>query len=675
MCYCIVSGINNESVLVVALPHVSRGGISVSWERGQEILPGALAAVDHINNEHSGIPSKKLTLLVVDSGLVMSSDSPYSGNMLEVFVNLTSHNASIVGVVGILHPKLLAILQSFQLRIASLVHFSGVPSAPNVIHMTASSSTVIDSFLAFMKVNSQARIGIITEINNSFHLRFLHDILSKVNVSFSIPIVLGHHQESLASIINTVASSNVYIIVLNVSPFLVPTIMCEAYKNELTWPKYAWILHSYRFDDIPHTFNIECSIGICNILEGMFVFQLIQEEISYERYYNINMGQPNPYAYLLHDAVWTLTERANLSVTNLQRISTVSSISEHVYIYQVLNCTSSHVGVYNSYSGMLEIFTIDTFVNTNLPVLRILPSSYFLSLPAFCFVLNTALLVLFIYFRNEPSVKSTSVCLSLLMFSGCYFLIAYTVVLIADIPPKFDVCMVLMWLSGLGISLPLILATLLVKMLRVYRIFTLYRRNKPKFYTSEYAHFLYTVLILSPNIVILVVWTITDPHRADDIYVEHQGFIIIEERCISEYAFLWFLLLLIYYFLLSAAVVIVAIKSRKIRMMQFKDTKKVNFLIFTVLFIGGSSFAYANIFASTREYYFIPAYVLYFGHTLIAFLCPITLFIPKIWPPLAAKISKSYRVTLNNQLQDPLLSIHSATSIIRYHITQSNDDH
>ena len=229
-----------------------------------------------------------------------------------------------------------------------------------------------------MKVNSQARIGIITEINNSFHLRFLHDVLSNVNVSFSIPIVLGHHQESLASIINTIISSNVYITVLNVSHFLVSTIVYEAYKHELTWPKYAWILHSYRFNDIPHTFNIECSISTCNILEGIFVFQLIQEEISYERHVNIDMGQPNPYAYLLHNAVWTLTETANLSVTDPQWISTVSSISEHIYMYQVLNCTSSHVGVYNSHSGMLENFTINMFVDTNLPISRILPSLYLL---------------------------------------------------------------------------------------------------------------------------------------------------------------------------------------------------------------------------------------------------------------------------------------------------------
>ena len=644
MCHYIVNG-TNESILVIALPQISSGKISVSWERGQEILPGAFEAVHHINNDHmhSGlVRGTRLSLVVADSGLIMSSDYPYSGNVLEVVANLTLQKARIVGVAGLLHPSLLVVLQPFQLHIASLIHFNGVSSSSNVIHMTASSSTLIDSFLAFMKVINQTRIGIITEINNSFHLKFLHEVISKVYVSFSIPITLGHHQESFASVVNTVASSNVYIIVVNVSPFLVLPILCEAYKNKLTWPKYAWILHSYRFSDIPRTSNDECSIH--NILEGIFVFQLIQEEINYQSDGRISTDreQPNPYSYLLHDAVWTLIEVANLSVIYPEWIGTTSPTYKHIYMYQVLNCTSTHTGVYNSRSRMLENFTTNTFVKTNLPVLRVLPSPYFLSLPALCFVLNTVLLVLFIYFRNETSVKSTSVCLSLLIFTGCYLLIAYTVILIADIPPMIDVCMVLMWLSGLGISLPLILTTLLVKMLRVYRIFSLYRRVKPNVYTSECAHFLYTALILSPNVAIMIAWTIIDPHRTDDTYVEHPGFIIIEERCISEYISLWFLLLLIYYFLLSAAVVIVAIKSRKIRLAQFKDTKKVNFLIFSILFIGGSAFAYSNIFASTRQYYFIPAYVLYFGHIVIAFLCPITLFVPKIWPPLATRISSKY---------------------------------
>ena len=644
LCYSLVTGLN-ESVIVIALPQKCTDKVSVSWERGREILPGALEAVDDINRKHSGIvEGGKLVLFVADTGLVTSYNYPYSGNVLEVIANLTSQNARILGIAGLLHPTLLNILHAFQLHIFSLVHFSGVPPTSNVTYMTAFSSTIIDSLLAFMEVMSQTRIGIITEINNSFHLRFLEEIIANVNASIRVSIPFDHHQESFASVIKTVSSSNVYIIVLNVSPLLVLPILGEAYEYKLTWPKYAWILQSYRFNDIPQNFNKKLSIQ--NILEGLFMFQLINEEPTFEsgrneEGINVDRDQQNPYAYLLYDSVWMLTVPANQSIISNQSINTLSPSSNHIYIYQVVNCTSSYAGVYNGQSRMLENFTIGKFINSDLPVLRLLPSPYFLSLPVLCFVVNTILLVSYIYFRNEPSVKSTSVCLSLLLFIGCYLLIAYTILAIADIPPRIDLCMVLVWLSVLGTSLPLILTTLLVKMLRTYRIFSLHKRVKPKVHTSECAHFLYTVIILSPNVAVLIIWTLLDPHYTENTYVEHPGFVIIEQRCKSDFGFVWFLLLMIYYSLLSMAVVIVAIKSRKIRLAQFKDTKKVNFLIFSILFIGCSAFAYSIIFSSTRKYYYISTYVLYFGHIVIAFLCPITLFVPKVWPPLAAKISKN----------------------------------
>ena len=647
--YSLVNGLN-ESVLVIAVSQVSSG---VSWDRGEEILPGAVEAVNNIN-EHSG--SNKLTLLIANSGQVMSSNNPYSGNVLEVIANLTLQNVRIIGVAGLLHPNILAILQSSQLLIASLIDVNGKVSSSNVIYMTASSSTVIDSFFALMKVMNQSRIGIITEVNNLFHLKFLHKVISKINVSVSIPIALG---QSFADVIETIASSNVYVIVLNISPFLVLPMLCEAYKNKLNWPKYAWVLHSYRFDDIPQDFNRQ------TFLEGLFIFQLIQEEVMErnEADTSADRGKSNPYTYLLHDAVWELTLAANLSSISNQSRNTLSS--KHIFVYQVVNGTSAQVGVYNSNSRRLENLTLGTFINSNLPVIRLLPSSYFLSLPALCFVLNTVLLVLFIYFRNEPSVKSTSVCLSLLIFTGCYILIAYTIIAIADIPPKIDLCMVLVWLSGFGISMPLILTTLLVKMLRVYRIFTLHKRVKPKAHTSECAHFLYTVAILSPNIVILIFWTLIDPHYTENTYIEHPGFIIIEQRCKSDYAFIWFLLLVVYLLILSIAIVTVAIISRKIRLAQFKDTKKVNFLIFIIFFIGVSCLAYSSIFASIREYFFVSTYILYFGHIVIAFLCPITLFIPKIWPPLAARISKNNNRSTHTYKDS---SMHSVISIVKYQV-------
>ena len=136
-------------------------------------------------------------------------------------------------------------------------------------------------------------------------------------------------------------------------------------------------------------------------------------------------------------------------------------------------------------------------------------------------------------------------------------------------------------------------------------------------------------------------------------------------RCSPCVTFIWLLLLLVYFLILSIAIVIIAIVSRKIRLAQFKDTKKVNFLIFTILFIGVSCLAYSSIFASIREYFFIPSYILYFGHIVIAFLCPITLFVPKVWPPLAARISKNDNRSTHTYKDS---SVHSVISIVKYQV-------
>ena len=631
----------NESVLIVSLPQVSNSEETASWERGQEILPGALAATEDMNNDYN---FQTLTLVIADSGLVMSQNDAFSGNVLEIVAKLTWQNAKIMGIAGILHPKVLYVLQLFELPIASLVNFSGTASySNNVTYMTASTSVLVESIHTFTEAIGHTKIGIISETGHPYYSQFYLEISTcdKINVSLSIPM---HHptagySRTFTGIAKAVADSNLHVILLNISPALVAGVLCEAHRNGLVWPKVVWIMHSYRQNDI--TQNAEKVCDILHVLEGVFFFQLTKEEVSSEsenehRYSTMHLKELNPYANLLYNAVWQLASR------NLPNIQPTTTLSDHyVYMYQVLNGTPSHVGMYNGKTKTIENFTIGEFSVSELPTKRMIPPSILLLLPSLCSLFNTVLLILYVYFRNEPSVKSTSICLSLLIFTGCYLFTAYTVLLVANIPLGIDVCMALAWLSGIGVSLPLILATILVKMLRVYRIFTLHRRIKPRVHTSELAHFLYTAALLSPNIVILIVWTIVDPHRTDYTYAEHPGFIAIEEKCKSDYAAVWFLSLLIYCIVLSIAVVTVAIKSRKIRMAQFKDTKKVNFLIFSIIFIGVSIFAYSILFSN---YVHVSAYILYAGHIAIAFLCQVTLFVPKLWSPLSAKFSKNSQV-------------------------------
>ena len=273
-------------------------------------------------------------------------------------------------------------------------------------------------------------------------------------------------------------------------------------------------------------------------------------------------------------------------------------------------------------------------------LLRMLLPRYLISLPLICFLFNTVLLILYIYFRKDPNIKSTSVSLSLLIFIGCYLLIAYTLILVVNVPLTLDICMVHAWLGGVGLSLQLVLATILVKMLRVYRIFSLRRIVKPTVYTSNAAHFIYTVLVISPNITILILWTTIDPYRRYDTYVyQSQGVVAVSEDCMCSNTNLWIALLFVYSFLLSFAVLAVAFKSRKIRLAQFKDTKKVNLLIFLIIFIGCSTFGYWYIFSITDYFAITSTFILFAGHITTAFVTQFTLFVPKVWPPFRIKVT------------------------------------
>ena len=147
-------------------------------------------------------------------------------------------------------------------------------------------------------------------------------------------------------------------------------------------------------------------------------------------------------------------------------------------------------------------------------------------------------------------------------------------------------------------------------------------------------HIYYTYSITQHHYTLL--WTTIDQWHRIYSFIEHPGYIEIETTCHSNYENVWLALLLACLFLLSAAVVIVAVKSRKIRLTRFKDTKKVNLLIFLLYIVGICTFSYWKILSDAG--FVIPSVIiLYVEHMLTAFLCQTILFVPKIWPALHKK--------------------------------------
>ena len=650
MTYMPCSLSKNESIVILVLPQIFSDEWMLRMERREEIVQGALMATEDINNNQL---VHNLELVIANNTVMSKYDSLYTGNLLEVIANLTwqKRQADIIGIAGFLDPGLLLSLRRFDIPIVSVFYNGG--ELPNVTYLTASTAVLSESIIQLMKVINKSRFGVITELHHSYFLSVSKELYSRAreskNISVSLYVQVGL-RVSIPSIVDEIAATNVQSIVLSVNPSIATKLLCEAYSRQLKWPNYTWITLSYL--------NAESMIdeSMCshkNISEGIINFEVVPNNHGFDYselcWKSLNdtvsstILKPNPLAYLLYHALWSLTLASLNESTVDQEYSNCSN--GIVYIYQIEHAVPNLIGNYND---TLNIFTdICKKVSCGhreLPViLKEFPLPTLMVLPSLCILTNTVLLFLYIYFHNKPSIKSTSVSLSLLIFLGCYLLVAYTITLTIDEsqsikPLHLDFCMVHVWLSGVGLSLPLILATILVKMLRVYRIFTLQKVLKPRVYTSTYAHFVYVLLILSPTILLLSLWTIIDPYRNQLEYIEHINVTTVYERCTNNNTTLWSASLLIYTVLLSFVVIAVAIKSRKIRLAQFKDTKKVNLFIFLTLFVGVSSYSYWILFMITDLYEDAPSYILYVGHLILAFLCQGILFVPKVWPPVREKL-------------------------------------
>ena len=130
--------------------------------------------------------------------------------------------------------------------------------------------------------------------------------------------------------------------------------------------------------------------------------------------------------------------------------------------------------------------------------------------------------------------------------------------------------------------MPLIIATVLVKLIRVYHIFNRVQAKIIGKQSSDIFLAGYVLLILLPLIIILIIWTIADPFSSIYRPSPQSGFI--QKTCLSKYITIWLFLVVLYMVLLFSVLAIAAIKSRKIRQKNFKDTKKVNIFIFSLFF-------------------------------------------------------------------------------------------
>ena len=431
------------------------------------------------------------------------------------------------------------------------------------------------------------------------------------------------------------------------------------------WPEYAWIVYNIQSN--------ECAIS----MEGVILLNREQTNINLQSQLWINgvldinissifsgstILNKSRYLSLLYDSVLAVALAEQLTFTNatFPGISGQVQIREgkrlsNISIIHIQNYSNYEIGYYDTASK--ELYTLED--NIPLKVVTIprdnvltvhdgitdLDVIFILSIFAFCIGIVTIILILYVYFHKEPEIRATSVTLSMCMFLGCYISLLFVPLLLIN-QLEFAlldiICVWLAWFSVLGLPFPLILGTLLLKMLRVYVIFFHPHSYKKKL-CSDGALFMFVLLLSSPTILVSTAWTVLDYYSMHTIVMPQKGYLEIHNVCSGNHVAIWLGLLILNFFIFLIAVIVVAFKTSKIRYKHFRDAKATNIYAFLVSFLTFMTLLYWLFFRSLEVS--IPnlrsaVCILYVGHISIPMSCQFTLFIPKLYPLIVRRLKQ-----------------------------------
>ena len=334
-------------------------------------------------------------------------------------------------------------------------------------------------------------------------------------------------------------------------------------------------------------------------------------------------------------------------------------IPSFVYIFQIQNGTAKQIAIYNPFkrnATFNENFRDDIPKDTFDTVYSLLP----LWLGVCIFVIQGLLLgvittnvILLLWWRNEREVKATSLLLSMLLSVGCYLLcigpvirIIYRVIMIQNPTLHTFLCGLSLWLTTLGLDL--VISALLFRLFRIVHVFRSFQK-KSKYLSDEFL-VLYSLLACTVKVVYLIIWSSVDLYHShtDHTYVpganppQYRALMF----CTCNQLGIWLAVSYLYTYILLSLVLFLAIQTRRIKKTFFKDTKKVNLFVFTVIITLTTTITLwvllsevgIEIGADISEWV---------GVFIVATMCQLCLIIPKLLPIAIKKdkIRRGYKLS------------------------------
>ena len=415
---------------------------------------------------------------------------------------------------------------------------------------------------------------------------------------------------------------------------------------------------------------------------------------------NVTLDKDNVYANSMYDEVWAFALALKASfgkmegIINLKNLSTEHTrqfaeimksnlveiafqgasgyikfdeeqeVNSEVRIYQVINGSQEQIGKYdkNINDSIILLRNISLPRDSFETVARFLPSwlsIIFNIITSFCVVFTSLVLLFMIVYRSRPEVKSSSLYLNLFIFAGCYmiFIAAEMRTLTRGYNILNDslftfICNIEVWFGNTGMNL--IFSTLLVHLLRIRKIFKTYGKVS-KYWGDRYL-ILIVFLLCFVGLIILGIWTINDTLRKSTTtkYIFHgkSPYFEIHSICSSRNLGIWVAVGLSYTGIIIAIVASLAIQTRKVKLINFKDTKKVNAYIFliviTLCILLPMWYILDNVIGND-----IGGHItLTTAFLAVGFFCQLFIFVPRVYVTLCniktGNLERKHGVSLNS---------------------------
>ena len=659
--------------VVVILPavedHAALNGSLLYWDHN-DTLSSATQAASEINNCPGVLDNFSIELIPIQA----SNTDPY-----KAFIQLNQHLLVKVGVikigmVGVIDKKLgqvlLPVANHPGIDLVSLVD-PVVPldrSYPHTFTPYPSLAYHMEAVVCILNDLQWNRIGLVynSTYDDSVYLRaarsFIHLVkqvdatIDVINIDLTADFTCGTGD----CLKKTGALVFLCLLPLSVSTQLINITQTRGLE-------YVWILVTLYGNSHLSTVNFNNTLIISNTASNHTPNTTAFDQLP------MCAHTAKASSDFVYHSVWDLSLALNSSQQKLQLVHLVNHSTDHLRLKESISQTLKHklersssltnyhediqlqiFSTHNQIVGYFNPFTNTFFINVtfNIPGLGpnvtytyiFFPPSlkYFTTaVTGVCYLFTTIVFLLFIYYRNQPEIKATSVWLSLCMFLGCYFILSGALnyfIAIGEIlksrARRVFACNIDTYFVSLGVDL--LITTLLAKVLRIWRIFTLYGRTGKVWTDPSLLGFI--GIVIAVKIVLLAIWTIVDPYTLKDlekiVYVNGFGSTYeIVQQCESEYEYIWLVLVYGYSAIIGLVLIGASWKTRKVKRENFKDTKKITIVVTSLIFIALVCGALWGILRLIGDG-IASKLVIGLAYCLIALLSEVFLFLPKILPAL-----------------------------------------